>query len=82
MNINLWNLCQREALLTLRDQARKEARLGNPQAIHVAAWLERVLTTHEYGVGMTRPRRPVTPAPEEPEPRRFRLRPPRLMRMQ
>lgn len=82
MNVNLWNLCQREALLTLRDQARKEARLGNPQAVHVAAWLERILTMKEYGVGTTKARVRITPVSEEPEPRRFRLQPSRLMRMQ
>lgn len=51
MNENLWSLCQREALLALRDQARKEERAGNPQAAHVVIWLDRILKARANDAG-------------------------------
>ena len=82
MNLNLWNLCQREALLTLRDQARKEARTGNPQAAHVVVWLDRILTTKERACDASNDLTPITSVSTAPVPRRFRPRAPRPMRMQ
>lgn len=45
MDPNLWRLCQRDAMLSLRDQARREARAGSLQAAHVVDWIERALAT-------------------------------------
>lgn len=43
MDSTLWNLCQRDQLLALRDQVRRQQAAGNAQAAHVVKWMERVL---------------------------------------
>lgn len=50
MNPTLWHLCQREALLALRDLARQEYACGNPHAGHVVSWLDRVLAQPMYAL--------------------------------
>ena len=44
MDSMLWNLCQRDQLIALRDQARRQQAAGSTQAGHVVEWMERVLT--------------------------------------
>lgn len=44
MDLTLWNLCQRDQLLALRDQARRQQAAGNAQAAHVVSWMDRILT--------------------------------------
>lgn len=82
MDPNLWRLCQREALLALRDQARKEERAGNPQAAHVVAWLDRILAARAHDGGSQHGSLPVRRASAGPAPRRFRRHALRPMQMQ
>ena len=43
MDPTLWNLCQRDQLLALGDQARQQQAAGSAQAGHVVAWMEHIL---------------------------------------
>ena len=82
MNFDLWSLCQREALLALRDQARKEERAGNPQAAHVVAWLDRILAARAHDGSSQHGTLPVRRSLTGPAPRRFRRHALRPMQMQ
>ena len=82
MNENLWSLCQREALLALRDQARKEERAGSPQAAHVVAWLDRILEAHACNAGAQHSPAPIRRSSAGPPPLRFHRHALRPMRRQ
>lgn len=82
MNPNLWHLCQREALLALRDQARHEYACGNPHAGHVVSWLDRVLAQPVFALLGIDDVQTITRASEHRPPRRCHPRVPAPTRMQ
>lgn len=71
MNPTLWNLCQRDQLLALRDQARRQQIAGNTQAGYVAAWMEQVLSSGVSVAAFTAGRAFLNRASAAPAPPRF-----------
>lgn len=70
MDAMLWNLCQRDQLLALRDQVRKQQAAGSTQAGHVVAWMERILAGGDpISTALTVSRACFLTGPEAPAPR-------------
>lgn len=82
MNPTLWHLCQRDALLSLRDQARQEYASGNPHAGHVMAWVDRVLAQPIFALLSIDAQPPVNLASTDTPPLRCRLHSQAPTRMQ
>ena len=83
MDPTLWNLCQRDQLLALRDQVRKQHAAGNAQAGHVVTWMERILAGGtSVATAFTTRRAFVNRASAAPAPHRFHHRAPAPMRTQ
>ena len=81
MDPTLWNLCQRDQLLALRDQARRQQDAGNTQAAHVVTWMERILAGGtSVATAFTTSRAFLTRASTAPAPRHCRHRAPAPMR--
>lgn len=68
MDPTLWNLCQRDQLLALRDQARQQQAAGSAQAGHVVAWMEHILGSGACIASLTARRACLTPASATPTP--------------
>ncbi len=81
MDPTLWNLCQRDQLLALRDQARRQQNAGNTHAAHIVTWMDRILATrNSVATAFTTKRACLIRASAAPAPPRCPHRAPEPMR--